>query len=326
MGLRVYIIRRFLFLIPTFFISSIIIFSLIHLAPGDPVTLMYTASGHPPPPETIERIREELGFNKPIIEQYFMWVVKMLQGDFGVSYASLGQKVTTIVGSRVVATLELMLMSMILSVGLSVILGATAAVKQYSIMDNLSSVIALFGYSMPSFWLALVLILIFSFKLGWFPIFGAHSVPEPINPFAYFVDHLLHLILPVFTVSVTNTAYIFRLVRSSMLDVLKQDYVTTARSIGVRERVVIYKYALKNAILPVVTYVGLMMGFLLMGAVVVETIFSWPGLGQLLVQFALSRDYSSIMGLSMIIVIMVYIANLCADLAYAVIDPRIRLG
>lgn len=326
MNILAYIIRRLLLLIPTFFISSIIIFSLIHLAPGDPIVLMFTAGGHPPPQETIERIKEDFGLNKPIYEQYFVWLSKMFRGDFGISYVTLGQKVTTIIGSRIVATLELMLTAMILSLMLSIILGVVAAVKQYSIMDHICSISALFGYSMPLFWLALVLMLIFSLKLEWFPIFGAHTVPALANPFDYFVDHVWHLALPVIVVSTVNTAYLFRLVRSSMLEVLRQDYITTARAKGLKERAVIYKHALRNALIPVVTYAGLMMGFVLTGAVVVETIFSWPGTGQLLVQFALSRDYSSIMGLSMIIVLMVYLANLCADITYVIIDPRIRLG
>jgi len=287
---------------------------------------MFTASGHPLPQETVEQIREDLGLNKPLYIQYLVWVRNILKGDFGISYVSLGQKVTAIVGSRIIATLELMLISTILSLIVSIILGVVAAVKQYSILDNISSVFALFGYSMPSFWLALILMLIFAINLKLLPVFGSHSMPTPTAPLDSLIDHLRHIILPVSVASVTNIAYLFRLVRTSMLEVLRQDYIVTARSIGLKERVVVYKYALRNALLPVVTYVGLMMGFILAGAVVVETIFSWPGLGQLLVQFALSRDYSSIMGLSMVIVMMVYIANLCTDIAYALIDPRIQIG
>lgn len=326
MTLRTYIIRRVLIIIPMFLISTIIVFSLIHLAPGDPIDLLYRASGHPPPPEVIEQVRKNLGLDQPIYIQYFMWISRMLRGDFGISYHGrmMGQPVITLISSRITPTLELMLTALFVSLVLSVVLGVIAAVKHYSIFDNICSLVALFGYSMPSFWIALILILILSLHLGLFPIFGANTSPSPTDPLVYFIDHVWHLILPVSVVSTLNTAYLFRLVRSSMLEVLRHDYITTARSKGLNERIVIFKHALKNALLPVITFVGLSIGFILTGAVVVETIFSWPGLGQLLVNFALGRDYSGIMGLSMIIILMVYFANLCADIAYAMIDPRIK--
>jgi len=326
MTLRTYIIRRTLMMIPMFFVSTIIIFSLIHLAPGDPIDLLYRASGHPPPPEVIEQVRKNLGLDQPVYIQYFMWISRMLHGDFGTSYHGrmMGQPIITLISSRVIPTLELMLTALFISIFLSVILGVIAAVRQYSIFDNICSLTALFGYSMPTFWSALMLILIFSLQLGLFPIFGANTNPPPADPLLYIIDHIWHLILPVSVVSTLNTAYLFRLVRSSMLEVLRHEYITTARSKGLKERIVIFKHALKNALLPVITFIGLSIGFVLTGSVVVETIFAWPGLGQLLVNFALGRDYSGIMGLSMIIILMVYLANLCTDIAYSMIDPRIK--
>ena len=319
------IIRRSLFLIPTFFISTMLIFSLIHLAPGDPIDLM-AATGHPPPPEVMQQLREKLGLNKPIYVQYLIWIGKILRGDLGFSYSGrmLGQPVIDLIGSRIWPTLELMLIAQFLSIFLAIILGVIAAVKQYSILDNLVSMGALLGFSMPTFWTALILILIFGLRLDLFPICGAYTRGASLTGLAYWIDHLHHLILPVAVVSTLYTAYLFRLVRSSMLEVLNADYITTARAKGVKEWIVIYKHALRNALLPVVTFVGLSTGFILSGSVIVETIFAWPGMGRLLVEFALSRDYPSLMSLSTIIILMVYFANLGTDIAYAFLNPKIR--
>ncbi|MGD8507047.1 MAG: ABC transporter permease, partial [Candidatus Bathyarchaeota archaeon] len=211
------------------------------------------------------------------------------------------------------------------SVVIAVVLGVIAAVKHYSIADAISSLVAIAGISLPGFWIALVLVLVFSLWLGWLPPGGVSTIgiefPTPIHSL---LDHLQYLILPTSVLVLGWTAYLFRMVRSSMLEVMRQDYILTARAKGLRERVVIYKHALRNALLPVITYEAYSMGVLLSGAAVIETIFSWPGLGRFMVIIALKRDFPTLMGLSMIIAVMVLFANLAADIAYAIADPRIR--
>jgi peptide/nickel transport system permease protein len=285
MTLRAYLVRRIILIIPTFFFISVLIFSLIHLAPGDPVQAM--VGRHPPSREAMQMLREQLGLDQPLPVQYALWVSRLLGGDLGYSYVS-GRPVWEMISEKMWSTLELMLFAEIVSVAVAVILGVVAAVKHYSLIDAACSVTALVGYSAPNFWLALIAILVFSMWLKWLPSFGTLTPGVTFtSPLAAMVDHLKHLILPVSILIITWTAYLFRLVRASMLEVLQQDYITTARAKGVRERVVIYKHALRNALLPV-------------------------------------RDYPVIMGLAMIIALMVLFANLSADIAYAVVDPRIR--
>ncbi len=326
MALWDYTVRRTIILIPMFFLSTVVIFSLIHLAPGDPIEIMFTETGHPPPREVIDQVRKSLGLDRPIYVQYLIWIKKLLRGDFGFSYGGpfIGQSVLDLIRSRFWYTIMLMFTAQVLALVIAITLGVIAAVKQYSIFDNVCSITALFGYSMPNFWFALILMLVFGLKLGVFPICGASTAGADFTGFAALSDLLRHLFLPVLSVTVGYTAWLFRLVRSTMLDVLSQDYITTARAKGVRERVVVYKHALRNALLPVVTVVGMRLGFILSGAVVSEVIFAWPGMGRLAVTFALNRDYTGLMGLSVIIVLMVYIANLVTDIAYALIDPRIK--
>lgn len=321
MTLRTYVIRRLILIVPTFFMITILIFVLIHLAPGDPVMAMI--GRHPVSHEVMEEIRERLGLNEPLPVQYLIWVSHVIQGDLGFSYVS-GRPVIAMVGERVPRTLELMLAAEFLSIAIAIVLGVIAAVKHYGIADALSSLGALIGYSIPQFWIALVALLVFSVMLGLLPLSGTHTPTKFPSPFHALFDHLSYLVLPTSVLVLGWTAYLFRMVRSSMLEVLGQDYITTARAKGLRERVVIYKHALRNALLPVITYLGYSMGFLLSGAAVIEYIFAWPGLGQFLVKIAEVRDYPTLMGLGTIIAIMVLLANLCADIAYAIVDPRIR--
>lgn len=323
MTLRTFIIRRLIVLVPTFFLISLIIFTLIHLAPGDPITIMIASASRKVDPETIERLIEKFGLKKPLYEQYLRWMSNLLRGDLGFSYRG-GKPTIEMIGERAGATLELMLVTEVVSVLIAIVLGVIAAVKHYSLADALSSLGALIGYSIPHFWIGLMGILVFSLWLGWFPFSGTSHAQAGAPLLSVWFDHLKHLILPVGTLTVTWVAYLYRMVRSSMLEVLHQDYIVTARAKGLKERVVIYKHALRNALLPVVTYEGYSMGFLLGGAAVVETIFSWPGLGKFAVDLANARDYPPLMGLSMAIALMVLVANLCADIAYAIVDPRIR--
>jgi peptide/nickel transport system permease protein len=322
MTLRNYVIRRLILIIPTFFLISAIVFTLIHLAPGDPVMVM--VSRHGLPQATQDRIREELGLNEPVPVQYAIWVGKLLRGDFGFSYVT-GRNVLEWISNKIPATVELILVAEIISVIIAVTLGVIAAVKHYSLTDAVCSVTALVGYSAPSFWIAVIAILVFSMMLKWLPPSGMYTVGVIWgSPLDAFVDHLKHLIMPTSILVLGWTAYLFRMVRSSMLDVLNQDFIMTARAKGVKERVVIYKHALRNALLPVITYLGFSIGFLLGGAAVIENIFDWPGLGEFIVMVASNRDYPALMGITMIISLMVLIANLCADVTYAIVDPRIR--
>lgn len=323
MGLKSYIAKKLALNVLMFFLCSIIIFTLIHIAPGSPVDIMFAASGRRPGKEVIEEITKSLGLDQPLYVQYALWVGKLLRGDLGFSYISR-RPVAVMIEERLWYTVELMSAALVLSLIIAIALGVMAAVRQYSLIDNLSSLASVFGYSMPSFWIALILIVVFSVRLGWFPVFGASTVGVNLSTIERFIDHLHHLILPVVVVSTTNTAYLFRLVRSSMLEVLREDYIVTARAKGLKESVVVYKHAFRNALLPVVTFVGLSIGFILGGAVVVEYVFAWPGMGKLAVDVALQRDYPALMGVSMTIAAMVLIANLVTDVVYALIDPRIR--
>ena len=322
MTLRTYVIRRVILIIPTLLLISIVVFSIIHLAPGDPA---FNLGGrHAPSPDLVEAIRERYGVGQPIYVQYLIWLEKVLRGDLGYSYRN-DAPVMEMISERLLLTVELMLVAEVVSVVIAVVLGVIAAVKHYSIVDAISSLVALVGYAVPNFWVALMCILVFSSWLRWFPPEGTVTVGlEFPTPFHSFLDHLKYLVLPSFVLVLGWTAYLFRMVRSSMLEVMGQDYILTARAKGLKERVVIYKHALRNALLPIITYEAYSMGFLLSGAAVIESIFSWPGLGRFMVVVTEKRDFPVVMGLCMVIAVMVLVANLCADIAYAIADPRIR--
>jgi peptide/nickel transport system permease protein len=317
MGLGSYIARRLIIVIPTFIFITLLVFALIHMAPGDPIRLMLAT--RPAPQWLIDQIRTNLGYDKPVYVQYFLWLSRLFQGDLGYSFQS-GVHVSTLLQAKIWKTLELMLFARAISIILAVFFGVISAVRHYSTLDNVVSTVSLFGYAMPSFWLALLSILILSLGLGWFPTSGYISPGTEYNIW----DHIHHLILPVSVIAVSETAYLFRIVRSSMLEVLNQDYIMTARAKGVSEWMVIYKHALKNALMPVITIIGIQMGFLLSGSVVIEQIFAWPGLGRFTVEVAQARDYTSLMGVTIVLAIMVLIANVITDITYAVIDPRVQ--
>jgi len=322
MGLRNFVIRRLILIVPTFFLISIIIFVLIHAAPGDPTDRMFGVHGADP--EVIQAAIVELGLDQPVLNQYVLWLSKLLQFDLGFSYVD-NTPIWRLISNRIPRTLELMLVAEVVSVVIAVVLGVIAAVKELSAVDSLASLAALIGYATPNFWIAFMLMFVFSVQLGWLPT--SSMITEGLafpSPFHWLFDHLKHLVLPTTVLVMGWTAYLFRMVRSSMLEVLRQDYITTARAKGLKERVVIYKHALRNALLPIVTYESYSVGFLFGGAAVVETIYAWPGLGQFMVDRALKSDYPALMGISMIIALMVLIANVCADITYVIVDPRIR--
>lgn len=325
MGMQDYIIKRIIMVIPTVLALSIITFTIMHLAPGGP--LDYYLAENPlmgRDPVRIETLTKRMGLDKPIWEQYLVWLRNFLTGNLGWSFHT-GETVTRKIMGKLGNTVQLMSISLFVSLLIAIPLGVVSAVKQYSKIDNTVMLFSLFGTSMPSFWFALMLMFIFALGLGWFPTCGTRTLGVSYETwFGAFIDRGYHLVLPVITLSLGRLASITRLVRSSMLDVLKQDYITTARSKGLKEWVVIYKHALKNALLPVVTVVGLSIGFLVAGSATVETIFAWPGLGKFMVDNIYKRDYPALMGSTMLLSITVITANLVTDIAYAYLDPRIR--
>lgn len=318
-----YVIRKLLTTIPTFLIATIILFSLLHVAPSGPVEIMVRSSGKTIDPGMIEELRSQYGLDKPLHQQYFRWLSNFFTGDLGYSYVT-NQRLNSILPEKILLTLELVLVANVFSVAFAVVLGVIAAVRKNSFLDNFLSSFALFTYSMPMFWVGLLALYVFSLKLGLTPVGGVTSLGKDFTGFAAIADNLYHLILPASVLSLAYLAYYFRLIRSSMLDVLNKEYVVAARAKGVKELVVIFKHALRNALLPLITLFAVSLGFVLAGSVVIETIFGWPGLGRFLVTAAFNRDYTALLSLNAIIVIMVLFANLIADIACAYVDPRIK--
>jgi len=323
MKLRTYIIRRLIMIIPLFFVMSILVFLLIHLAPGDPILTMFGTTT-PYNKEIVEIMRKKYGLDRPLYEQYLIWLNMLLHGDLGYSYLNR-RPISMMISERVIPTLEITGLALIITVIFSTLLGVIAAVKRNSIIDHLVTSFAVTGRGLPGFLIALILIFIFSLNLGWLPVCGRETPGMTFSSaFEYWLDRIKHLILPVVSLSWYQIAYLVRLVRASMLDVLNQEYILTARAKGLKESIVIYKHALKNALLPEVTIIGLYVGYLIAGAAVIETIFAWPGLGSLLVTSVHRREYLLIMDINLLIFISVLVANLLTDIIYAYLDPRIR--
>jgi peptide/nickel transport system permease protein len=326
-NLRTYTIKRLLSAIPTLLGISVITFGLIHLAPGGPLAFFLQGRGGANAAAealVYKTLEKQLGLDQPVYVQYLIWLKQLLTGNFGTSYLS-EEPISSIIGALWVNTMVLALGALMVSLVVSVPLGVVAALRRDSIVDHFARVVSLLGVSMPGFYSGIIMIYIFAVWLGWFPVFGSLTagISASLSP-AVFANELWHLALPLTVLSFQSTALLTRLVRGSMLEVLNQEYVTTARAKGVKDTIVIYKHALRNALLPVVTVVGLSIGFLLSGAVVVEQIFSWPGLGQFVLQSTLYRDYPAIMATAMIVSTMVVISTIATDLAYAYLDPRIR--
>lgn len=305
-----YIVRRIGLMIFIMLGVSIITFSMMHFVPGDPAEVIAIERyGEEVTADTIAHVRTELGLDQPVYIQYLRWLSNVLQGDLGYSFRT-DRPVLDEILARLPATIQLALAGMLVSLLISIPVGIISATRQYSAVDNVSMFGALLGVSMPNFWLGLLLILFFSVYLGWLPVFGRGGIE--------------HLILPAITLGTGMAAITSRLIRSSMLEVLSQDYIRTARAKGLKERVVVYKHALKNALIPVATVVGLQFGSLLEGAVIVEVIFAWPGIGRLLVDSIFARDFMVIQGCLLFIAAMFVFFNLLVDVSYAYLDPRIR--
>jgi peptide/nickel transport system permease protein len=330
-----YIIRRFLIMIPTLLGVTFIVFLMLHFTPGDPAELLM---GERASEEALQAIREHLGLNEPLYVQYGMFLKQLVKGDLGETIWTR-QKVWIEIKQRFPATIELSLVALFISCVFGMILGIVSATKQYSIFDYLSMLGALAGVSMPIFWLGLVFMLIFSLNLGWLPMSARLSVGvdlETITNF-YILDALLtrnwaalkdalwHIIMPAVTLSTIPTAIIARMTRSSMLEVLRQDYIKTAKAKGLSQFIVIFKHALRNALIPVVTTIGLQFGVLMAGAILTETIFAWPGVGKWMYDAVMQRDYMVIRSGTLFIATIFILINLCVDVLYAIINPRISV-
>lgn len=302
-----YIVRRIIAMIPVLLGITFLVFMIMQMAPGDPVRIIL---GENASPEAVEQMREEMGLNDNLLVQYGRYMVNLCKGDMGTSYTNK-RPVSQEVFSRLPATLKLALVSAVVSILIAIPLGVLAAVKQNTLFDNISMVISLIGISMPAFWLALMLMLFFSLKLGWLPAQGAN-------------DGWRSLVLPSISIGFMNMAAIARTTRSSMLETIRQDYIRTARAKGITEREVIGHHAFNNALIPTITVVGVQLGGLLGGAVLTETVFAWPGLGRLMVQAVNGRDVPVVLGCIVILSIGFSIVNLVVDLLYGCIDPRVR--
>lgn len=300
-----YFVRRILQIIPVLFIISFIVFTLVFVA-GDPVSLMLPDDA---PPEAREELRETMGLNEPFFVQYITYLGDMIQGDFGDSYR-FNQPALEVVLDRLPATLELAIIAIIIATVVAIPLGIWSATKQNTSLDLIATGAAVIGKAMPNFWLGIMLILLFSVTLGFFPVSGRGTI--------------MHVILPAITLATGIAAEMTRLIRSSMLDSLSQDYTRTARSKGLRERIVVYKHAFRNSLIPVVTITFLQTSTLVGGTLITETVFAWPGLGQLLIQAVNTRDMAIVQASVFIIASLVILMNLVADILYRFLDPRIK--
>ena len=298
-------------------------FLLIRLAPGDPAVVIAGEMGGATE-EMLESIREEYGLNKPVLTQLALYIGNVAQGNLGESFF-FNQPVVTLIGHRVGPTILLVITAQIISICLGVFLGVLAARKPNGVMSAFVSVFATIGYAVPVFWTGIMLIILFASVFPIFPVEGMQSVKLRDAPFlVQMVDILRHLILPAFTLAIIYLAQYARLSRASMLEVLSSDYIRTARAKGASEQTVLFKHALRNAALPILTVAGLQFGNLISGALLVETVFNWPGMGRLAFDSILRRDYPTIMGVLFFASAMVVVANLLTDLSYRLADPRLR--
>lgn len=331
-----YIIRRILNLIPVLLGITLLVFTFLHLIPGDPAVVM---SGERATPEQINALREQLGLNQPLPLQYLIFLWNLIRFNFGTSIIS-GVTIAEEIKVRWPATFELSVAAMLVAIIIAIPAGVLAAVRKNSLLDNLTMSGSLLGVSLPVYWLGLLLIYLFAVNLNWLPPSGRLSIDagfnfKPITGF-YILDALLqgnfkalqdvlaHLILPAITLGTIPLAIIARITRSAMLEVLSQDYIRTARAKGLLEIWVIFKHALKNALLPVITIIGLQFGTLLGGAILTETIFSWPGIGSWIYEGILARDYPVVQGGVVFVAVTFVLINLLVDLSYAFLDPRIQ--
>ena len=329
-----YLSRRVLIFVPSLVLVSVLTFVMVRTAGGDPASLKL---GLHASPESLARMRREMGLADPWPVQYWHWFSDALRGDLGRSYLT-GSSVTQEIVTRLPATLELAAAAMAIAVPAGIAIGTLSAVRSHTLVDNLSMLGGLFGISIPTFWLGVMLIIVFAVWLGWVPVAGSidvHLGIYPITGFSLidgfleegwvgFLDALKHLVLPALTLSGWPMAIMARHMRSSLLEVLHQDYTRTARAKGLRFLRLVWRHAFPNALIPVVTVVALETGYLLGGAVITETVFAWPGIGNLTIQALGARDYMLVQGAILLFAMVFAALNIIADITYAVLDPRIR--
>lgn len=318
-----YVLRRLVLSIPTFFIAITICFVLIHTAPGDPLRIL-VGEGMDVSEAYLEMIAEKFGLNRPVHEQYIIYILNIFQGDLGFSFTH-GLPVLDLILERLPATAALMLTSLAISSIIGVIVGTIVTKNPFGKLDKVVSLFSLVGYSLPVFVSGLLLLYFLSLRLDLFPMGGMVTIGADYTGMAYVFDVLWHLALPATVLGFYHFAFVSRLTRASMLDVVKQDYMTTARSKGLTENAILFNHGLKNASLPVMTNIGIRLGLSFAGATLTEIVFSWPGIGSLLYKSMLGRDYPIIMGIFIFISLAVILTNIITDVLYGFVDPRIRL-
>src|SRR5712692_2807165 len=322
-----YALRRLVLALPLLIGITFISFAVIHLAPGEPVDLQAGDLNAQSSVQAKQLLRELYGLDKPLPVQYWSWLVRLARLDFGRSFAPDGRPVLQKIAERLPVTLLLNIVELLIIVSLAVPIGMLSATRQYSLFDKVTTVFVFVGFATPDFCLALLLMILFGVELGWLPISGLRSLNwEYLSFWRQQGDFLSHLILPILVATFGGLAGFSRYMRQSMLEVVRQDYIQSARAKGLTERVVIGKHALRNAMLPLVTILGLSLPGLIGGSVIVESIFAIPGMGQLMVQAVYERDYPVIMGNLVVVSTLTLVANLIADIAYSLVDPRIRVG
>ncbi len=322
-----YAVRRLLLAVPLLIGITFVSFVVLHLAPGDPTQMQLGELSPESSAETRRLLVELYGLDKPLPVQYVTWLGRIARLDFGRSFMPDGRPVLAKIGERLPITLFLNLVEMIVILALAVPIGILSATRQYSLFDKVTTVFVFVGFATPDFWLALLLMILFGVQLGWLPISGLWSQNwEYLSFWQRQWDFLSHLLLPIAVATFGGLAGFSRYMRQSMLEVIRQDYIQSARAKGLPERAVIGKHALRNAMLPIVTILGLSLPGLIGGSVIVESIFAIPGMGQLMVQSVFQRDYPVIMGNLVIVSVLTLLANLVADLTYGLVDPRIRLA
>ena len=328
MGKGRYLLKRLIYIVFVFFIISILMFFIYKAMPGDPVTMMLGDSKNNMNPEAYvelyNRTRAQLGLDKPLVVQYLIWIGNMLTGDFGYS-TQYKQQVIQVIGAPMMNTLMLNALSMVIVFVIAIPLGIATAVHKNTFFDKFVQVITIVGYSLPSFIIALLFIFAFAVKIPIFPISGIRSPGFTGTGTAYVLDTLWHMALPVIVMAISGIGSITRYVRAEMIDVLRMDYIKTARAKGLKEKTVIYVHAFRNALIPIVTIATAWVVSLFGGSVVIEQVFLWPGLGQMLINGLLQRDFSVVLTMQMFYVVLALAGNVIMDIAYTIVDPRVRL-
>lgn len=316
--MRQYALKRIALIIPTVLLVSIIVFTVMRLLPGDPALVILSEGDASFTQEELEDLRRQLGTDRPIVVQYGDWIYGLVQGDLGTSIWRSGQPVTKLVGDRVFRTLELAVLAIIIAVVFAVPLGVISAIKPDSVIDYFSRIIALVGISIPTFFAGLLVVLVLSRGFGWLPPLGYADLWD--DPW----KNLQQMFLPALALGFYDMAFIARVTRSSMMEIIREDYMRTARAKGLAERIVLVRHGLKNAVLPILTISGWQFGRLFGGTVIIESIFKVPGIGTLLIETVFQRDFPTIQAIIIVVAVSIVIINLLVDLLYGLLDPRIR--